>query len=197
MQSNNSQMVCFPFVFNTRNIIFFRSTLFRYCFRRLWHSSLCQDKQIHSMWRRWKDSRSCVNCAALVTKLWPMSYVSCAVIVFWAVVLKRSQGTRLFETLSRGQMPDPATFLTSSHVVEMKVSGSILLFCITHWCVLLLQHRLLYINQRDGLPPICTHNVVNDADDEILCALRRFVACHFYFLFFADCNCNLQFAFVQ
>merc|ERR1719378_1875139 len=36
-----------------------------------------------------------------------------------------------------------------------------------------MKHRLLYIQKRDGLPPICTHNVNNDADDEILCALRR------------------------
>jgi glycogen(starch) synthase len=63
-------------------------------------------------------------------------------------------GQGLFENLARGNMPDPAKFLSSSHIVEMK-------------------HRLLYIQKREGLPPICTHNVVNDADDEILCALRR------------------------
>jgi glycogen(starch) synthase len=63
-------------------------------------------------------------------------------------------GQGLFETLARGSMPDPSKFLTSSHIVELK-------------------HRLLYIQKREGLPPICTHNVVNDADDEILCTLRR------------------------
>lgn len=55
-----------------------------------------------------------------------------------------------------------------------------------------LKQRLLYIQRRQvstfcfsfvrnykniiidkGLPVICTHNVLNDADDEILCSLRR------------------------
>jgi len=63
-------------------------------------------------------------------------------------------GQRMLETLARGEMPDPKTFLSDTNIVELK-------------------HRLLYIQRRSTLPPICTHNVVNDADDEILCALRR------------------------
>ena len=33
--------------------------------------------------------------------------------------------------------------------------------------------RCIYAAQKGGLPPICTHNVINDSDDPILCNIRR------------------------
>ena len=34
-------------------------------------------------------------------------------------------------------------------------------------------HRCIYAAQKGGLPPICTHNVVSDQSDPVLCNIRR------------------------
>jgi hypothetical protein len=50
-------------------------------------------------------------------------------------------------------MPDPEKLLERSDVVQLK--------------------RCIYAAQRPGLPPVCTHNVNNDATDPILNHIRR------------------------
>lgn len=50
-------------------------------------------------------------------------------------------------------MPDPEELLLKDDKVRIK--------------------RCLYALQRDGLPPITTHNVVDDWSDPILCSIRR------------------------
>ena len=50
-------------------------------------------------------------------------------------------------------MPDPEKLLERSDVVQLK--------------------RCIYAAQRPGLPPVCTHNVNNDANDPILNHIRR------------------------
>ena len=43
--------------------------------------------------------------------------------------------------------------------------------CITYYIASIF--RCIYAAQKGGLPPICTHNVINDSDDPILCNIRR------------------------
>ncbi|CAF0907192.1 unnamed protein product, partial [Didymodactylos carnosus] len=62
-------------------------------------------------------------------------------------------GKRLYEICLKGSIPNPDQILRNEDLVELK--------------------KCIFASQRSSLPPICTHNVVNDATDPILCALRR------------------------
>lgn len=52
-----------------------------------------------------------------------------------------------------GRLPDGNELLTKEDVVKVK--------------------RCLFALQREGLPPVTTHNVVGDAEDPVLCNIRR------------------------
>lgn len=56
-----------------------------------------------------------------------------------------------------GHLPEGDDLLTKEDIVKIK--------------------RCLYALQRDGLPPITTHNVINDAEDPVLNNIRR---CHLF-----------------
>ncbi|KAH9587297.1 glycogen(starch) synthase [Schistosoma haematobium] len=62
-------------------------------------------------------------------------------------------GHRLFEVCLRGLIPQGSDILTQGDVFRLK--------------------RCIYATQRNNLPPICTHNVVQDNIDLVLCNLRR------------------------
>lgn len=59
--------------------------------------------------------------------------------------------------LHSGRMPNPDELLTKEDKVKIK--------------------RCLYGLQRTGLPPITTHNVVDDYSDPVLSGIRR---CHLF-----------------
>lgn len=54
---------------------------------------------------------------------------------------------------SRGHLPNSSELLTKEDIVKIK--------------------RCLYGLQRDGLPPVTTHNVVDDWNDPVLSGVRR------------------------
>ncbi|CAH8537322.1 unnamed protein product [Heterobilharzia americana] len=62
-------------------------------------------------------------------------------------------GHRLFEVCLRGRIPQGSDLLTQGDIYRLK--------------------RCIYATQRNNLPPICTHNVVQDNIDLVLCNLRR------------------------
>ncbi|KAL3320011.1 glycogen(starch) synthase [Cichlidogyrus casuarinus] len=62
-------------------------------------------------------------------------------------------GHRLFEICLRGHLPDGADIITQADMVKLK--------------------RCIFSCERATLPPICTHNVVQDNIDLVLCNLRR------------------------
>jgi len=62
-------------------------------------------------------------------------------------------GKRLYEICLKGRLPASEQILHPSDLIELK--------------------KCIYASQRSSLPPICTHNVINDATDPILNALRR------------------------
>ncbi|CAF0815359.1 unnamed protein product [Didymodactylos carnosus] len=62
-------------------------------------------------------------------------------------------GKRLYEICLKGHIPNPDQVLKNEDLVELK--------------------KCIFASQRSSLPPICTHNVVDDNTDPILCALRR------------------------
>jgi glycogen synthase len=55
--------------------------------------------------------------------------------------------------LTSGQLPNPADLLTKDETVKIK--------------------RCLYGLQKEGLPPITTHNIVDDWNDPVLASVRR------------------------
>jgi glycogen(starch) synthase len=59
----------------------------------------------------------------------------------------------MFEISMSGKVPSPEELLLPEDVVKLK--------------------RCIYASQRTGLPPICTHNVVDDHMDPILSHVRR------------------------
>lgn len=68
--------------------------------------------------------------------------------------LQNELGKRIYELCLKGELPHGDSILRNEDLIELKKS--------------------VYSSiQRHGLPPICTHNVVNDAIDPILNALRR------------------------
>lgn len=62
-------------------------------------------------------------------------------------------GKRMYDKCLTGHLPEGNDLLTKEDMVKIK--------------------RCLYALQRDGLPPITTHNVINDAEDPVLNNIRR------------------------
>ncbi|KAK7099061.1 glycogen [starch] synthase-like [Littorina saxatilis] len=62
-------------------------------------------------------------------------------------------GKRIFEICLRGSLPNGDDILQQEDMVKLK--------------------RCIFTAQRHSLPPICTHNVVEDQHDQVLNALRR------------------------
>ncbi|TGZ63122.1 hypothetical protein CRM22_007094 [Opisthorchis felineus] len=67
--------------------------------------------------------------------------------------IQGDMGHRLFEVCLRGRIPQGSDILTQDDIYRLK--------------------RCIYAAQRNNLPPICTHNVVQDNIDLVLCNLRR------------------------
>uniref|UniRef100_A0A0K0EB55 Glycogen [starch] synthase n=1 Tax=Strongyloides stercoralis TaxID=6248 RepID=A0A0K0EB55_STRER len=67
--------------------------------------------------------------------------------------IKETMASRLFEHCSRGEIPDMNELLTNEEAVQLK--------------------RCVLSARRETLPPICTHNMVNDHQDPVLNAFRR------------------------
>lgn len=62
-------------------------------------------------------------------------------------------GKRMFDTCLTGRIPEPDELLTKEDLVKIK--------------------RCLFAMQRDGMPPVTTHNIVDDWNDPVLNAVRR------------------------
>lgn len=67
--------------------------------------------------------------------------------------IQGDMGHRLFEVCLRGRIPQGSDLLTQGDIYRLK--------------------RCIYATQRNNLPPICTHNVIQDNIDLVLCNLRR------------------------
>ncbi|KAL1117747.1 hypothetical protein AAG570_004062 [Ranatra chinensis] len=67
--------------------------------------------------------------------------------------IQTKMGKRLYEICLSGRMPDESELLMKEDKVKIK--------------------RCLYSLQRNGLPPVTTHNVNDDWNDPVLCAIRR------------------------
>ncbi len=68
-------------------------------------------------------------------------------------VIQREVGKRIFEATARGQLPDPAKLISDEQWVMLK--------------------RRIHSLNRSGLPPIVTHNMLDDDRDPILNHLRH------------------------
>ncbi|XP_013403502.1 glycogen [starch] synthase-like [Lingula anatina] len=62
-------------------------------------------------------------------------------------------GKRIFETCLQGKIPSGEDVLQQEDIVQLK--------------------RCIFASQRHSLPPVSTHNVVDDGIDPVLCAIRR------------------------
>ncbi|KII62293.1 Glycogen [starch] synthase, muscle [Thelohanellus kitauei] len=63
-------------------------------------------------------------------------------------------GTRIFESVVSGRLPDPKDLLLPKEITDFK--------------------KFIHFSRTGStLPPIVTHNMVDDAQDPVLCALRR------------------------
>ena len=62
-------------------------------------------------------------------------------------------GDRIFRPLARGALPDPSTLISEAETIRLK--------------------RMIFSRRQSGLPPIVTHNMVDDARDPILNHLRH------------------------
>ncbi|KDR15979.1 glycogen [starch] synthase [Zootermopsis nevadensis] len=67
--------------------------------------------------------------------------------------IQQKMGKRMYEVCLSGRLPNPSELLQKEDMVKIK--------------------RCIYALQRDGLPPITTHNVVDDWNDPVLCSIRR------------------------
>jgi glycogen(starch) synthase len=67
--------------------------------------------------------------------------------------IQTSIGQRIFEAASRSEIPSKQTILSEEDLVMLK--------------------GRMYSMKRDGLPPIVTHNMIDDHQDQILNGLRR------------------------
>ncbi|CAG2182505.1 unnamed protein product, partial [Oppiella nova] len=67
--------------------------------------------------------------------------------------VQSSIGKRLFEQCLGGKIPESGSLLEADDIVKLK--------------------RCIYAAQRTSLPPIITHNMVDDSTDPILASLRR------------------------
>nr|WIM01506.1 glycogen synthase [Limnephilus lunatus] len=66
-------------------------------------------------------------------------------------------GKRMYDTCLRGHLPQPNELLQKDDTVRLK--------------------RCMYALQRDTMPPVTTHNVVDDWNDPVLTSVRR---CHLF-----------------
>ncbi|XP_075218936.1 glycogen [starch] synthase isoform X2 [Lycorma delicatula] len=71
--------------------------------------------------------------------------------------IQSKMSKRMYEICLSGRMPDNDELLTKEDKVKMK--------------------RCLYALQRNGLPPVTTHNVIDDWNDPVLSSVRR---CHMF-----------------
>lgn len=62
-------------------------------------------------------------------------------------------GKRMFEICLGGRLPTSEELLVSEDIVKLK--------------------RCIYASQRTSLPPICTHNMIDDSNDPVLSHIRR------------------------
>jgi glycogen synthase len=67
--------------------------------------------------------------------------------------LQNNIGKRLYDVCLRGHIPTGESLLYGEDIIEIK--------------------KCIFSSLRHTLPPICTHNVINDDKDPILCELRR------------------------
>ena len=67
--------------------------------------------------------------------------------------IQQHVGKRMYDTCLKGHLPNSNELLTKDDMVKIK--------------------RCLYGLQRDGLPPVTTHNVVDDWNDPVLSGVRR------------------------
>lgn len=72
--------------------------------------------------------------------------------------IKENIGARMFESCVRGHIPDMEELLLPAERVQLK-------------------RCILSSKPRETLPPICTHNMVDDPNDQVLNAFRR---CHLF-----------------
>ncbi|XP_010787439.1 glycogen [starch] synthase, liver-like [Notothenia coriiceps] len=70
-----------------------------------------------------------------------------------AHTVKEKFGNRLYDALLKGQIPDMNSILDRDDFTIMK--------------------RAIYATQRHTLPPVTTHNMIDDATDPILSNVRR------------------------
>ncbi|KAM9309216.1 glycogen [starch] synthase, liver [Pholidichthys leucotaenia] len=70
-----------------------------------------------------------------------------------AHTVKEKFGKKLYDALLKGQIPDMNTILDRDDYTIMK--------------------RAIYSTQRHGLPPVTTHNMLDDSEDPILSNIRR------------------------
>ncbi|XP_078471755.1 LOW QUALITY PROTEIN: glycogen [starch] synthase, muscle-like [Lampetra planeri] len=70
-----------------------------------------------------------------------------------AHLVKEKFGKKLYESLLAGSMPDMETMLDKEDFNLMK--------------------RAIFATQRKSLPPVCTHNMLDDASDPVLSNIRR------------------------
>eukprot|EP00914_Ancora_sagittata_P005036 GHVO01010472.1.p1 GENE.GHVO01010472.1~~GHVO01010472.1.p1 ORF type:complete len:386 (-),score=44.80 GHVO01010472.1:425-1456(-) len=67
--------------------------------------------------------------------------------------VQKGIGHKLFEICLRGEIPKGEDLLVKEDIVKLK--------------------RCIFSSQRDSLPPVCTHNIVDDSADPVLNAIRR------------------------
>uniref|UniRef100_A0A8C4R9V8 Glycogen [starch] synthase n=1 Tax=Eptatretus burgeri TaxID=7764 RepID=A0A8C4R9V8_EPTBU len=70
-----------------------------------------------------------------------------------ANVIKEKFGKKLYESLLVGEMPDMGNMMDKEDLTLMK--------------------RAIFATQRHSLPPVCTHNMLEDATDPVLTNIRR------------------------
>lgn len=67
--------------------------------------------------------------------------------------LQNELGKRIYEQCLKGEIPTSEGILRNEDVIELK--------------------KCIFSSMRQSLPPICTHNVIDDGIDPILCGLRK------------------------
>ena len=67
--------------------------------------------------------------------------------------IQKEIGVRLYETCLRGHVPDPSDLLSKNDLVKLK--------------------RCIFAQGASNLPPITTHNIVEDQNDPVMNAFRR------------------------
>lgn len=67
--------------------------------------------------------------------------------------IQKQIGKKIFESTLQGQLPDSSTLIEKQDIIKLK--------------------KCIFSAQRTKLPPIVTHNVLDDGKDPVLCSLRR------------------------